>query len=285
MTRATYARIGPRIGDAWDATTDVLAGRAGLLAPIAALGFFLPSAVQTAIRAYGGPTPGIAALGASVALLALGLVLWAQLAVIAVASDPATTRAQASRLGLQRLPRALLVAAVLVALFVLAVLPIAGVLLASGFDFQAAAAQSGSAAPLPVAPGALLFSLFYGLALAVAGLWLGARLFLVNAVVLNEARGLGALRRSFRLTGGLTIKLIGAALLFLLVYLVAALAAQAVVGVVFRLILGPGQIATATFLAGLAGAAVGAVFNTIVAVFAARLYVAVRARAEGDAAA
>lgn len=276
---------GVKIGDVWDATTDVLAGRAGPLAAIAALGFLLPAAVQTAIRAYAGPSPGVAALGALAALLALALVLWGQLAVIAVASDPSTTRRDASRLALARLPRALLVALVLAGLLIAALLPIVLALLASGYDLQAAAVQAGSATPVPIAPAALLFCIFYVLALAVAGLWLGARLFLVNAVVLNEACAVGALPRSFALTRGLTTKLIAAALLFVIVYVIAALAAESVVFIICRLLLGAGQIATASFIGGLAGAVVGAAFNTAVAVFAARLYAAVRARDENVTAA
>ena len=60
-----------RIGNVWDSTTDVLVGRAGLLLPIAALAFFLPSAVQGAMGAYAGTSVGVAALGSLIGLAVL----------------------------------------------------------------------------------------------------------------------------------------------------------------------------------------------------------------------
>ena len=264
-----------KIGSTWDSTTDVLSGRVGLLAPIAALAFLLPAAVQGALVAYGGTSTGVAAANSLVSLLTVVLVLWGQLAIIAVASDPATTRSQANAAAVRSLPRAVLVTVVLLAIALVAILPIAAVLLASGYDFRAAASPGGSSGAPAIPPGASLFIVFYGLLLLIAALWIGARLFLVNAVVLNERRGIGALPRSIQLTRGLTLKLIGVVLLFLIVYLVAALAVQSVFLIVLRLVLGATQIATATWLATVAGAVVGAIFNTVVAVFAARLYAAV----------
>ena len=87
-----------------------------------------------------------------------------------------------------------------------------------------------------------------------------------------EERGIGAIGRSVQLTRGMTLKLIGVVLLFTIAYLVALAAVQSVVGLVARLALGPQNIATALFLAGLAGAVVTAAFTTLLQVFAARLY-------------
>lgn len=268
-----------RIGDVWDSTVAVLQGRAGLLVPLAGVAFFLPSIVQSGVKLYGGDTPGIAALGALVGLVVLLLSLWGQLAVIAIASDPDTTRAEAQRVALRRLPANLLVLLVLGAIALLLVVPIVAVLVATGYDFTAASASAGTG-PMPaVAPGAALFLGLYGLALFILGLLVSARLFLTNAVVLNERRGIGAVARSVALTRGLTARLIGVALLFGIVLLVVLLAAQSVVGLTFRLLLGPEHITTARFLAAIAGAGVTAAFTTVVQVFAARLYAAVLARA------
>lgn len=265
----------PRIGDVWDSTTAVLAGRAGLLTPIALAAFVLPSAVQSAVRLFGGPSPGSAALSALVGLGALVANLWGQLADIAVASDPETIRAEAGSAALARLPKALLVVLVLAAGAVLLAVPTVLALVLTGYDLTAAAAYRGVGPMPPVAPAAASFVLLYGIALVVGLIWLSARLFLTNAVILNERRGIGALGRSMALTRGLTWKLIGVALLFGIVFLVALLAVQSVVGLVFRLMLGADNRATALFLAAVAGALLTAAFTTVVQVFAARLYAAV----------
>ena len=264
-----------RIGDVWDSTTDVLAGRAGVIAPLALAAFVLPSAVQNAIRLYGAPGPGAAAIVALIGLAGLLANLWAQLAIIAVASHPATDRAEAGRLALRRLPANLLVLLVLFGLGVLLALPVVATLIATHYDFTAAAAYKGTGTMPPIAPGAFGFLALYSLVLIGLGLWISARLFLVNAVILNEHRALGALRRSFELTRGLTWKLIGVALLFFVVFSVSLLAAQSVVGIVFRLALGPENIATSQFMAAIAAALVTAAFTSVVQVFAARLYAAV----------
>ena len=259
------------IGNVWDSTTDVLAGRAGLLAPIAAAAFLLPGAAQAAVSSYGGTSTAGAAIGVVVAILALVAGLWGQLTIIGVASDPDATRSAAGEAARRRLPAALLVSLVIGAIFVAAVLPIVAALWAGGFDLKAASASGEQPS---IAPAAALFSFVYALLLIVAAFWFGARLMVLSPVVLHERRAIGAIGRSLQLTRGLTLKLIGTALLLLLVYFVAALAVRYVVFIPLRLLLGANQIATATWLGAIASAAVGAVFSTVVAVFTARLYAA-----------
>lgn len=260
------------IDDVWDSTTAVLAGGAGLLLPIAVLASFLPAVVQAAMTAYLPKTPGVAALAALVAIGAMVATLWGQLATVAVASDPGATRAQAGAAATGRLPAALLVTLVLVAGAIVAILPIVVALWASGFDFRAAAAQAGGAGTLPVRPDAAVFIFFYGLLLAGAGLWLAARLSLLNPVILAERRGIGAIGRSTQLTRGLTLKLIGVVILFLIVLVVAGFAAKSVSFVIVRLLLGSAQVATATFVGAIAAAAVTAALIVVASVFSARLY-------------
>ena len=269
-----------RIGDVWDSTTAALAGRAGLLTPIALLAFLLPAVAQAALTAYATGSTGVAAAGAVLSIIALVATLWGQLATVAVASDPRTTRAQASAAAAARLPSALLVTLVLVAAAIVAVLPIAIALWSTGFDFRAASGQVGGVGG-PLLPfGAALFTFFYGLILFGVGLWLTARLALLNPVILNERRGVGAIGRSMALTCGLTWRLIGVIVLFLIALLVATLAARSVVFIIVRLLLGYDQIATATFMGAIAAAAVTAAFTTVASVFAARLFAAVTAARE-----
>lgn len=275
-----------KISVAWDSTTDVLAGRAGQLTPLAAGVFFLPAVAQAAVRGYAGTGTFAGVLGLLVGIAALLVTLWGQLAVLAIASDPAITRAEAGALAGRRLPAQLAALVAIGAIVVLALLPFAVALAATGYDIAAATAAIGrddAAAVPPLAPAATVFILLYGLVLAVAALWATARLFLVNAAVLNERRGLGAIARSVAMTRGLTWKLIGTTMLFVVVYLIAVTAVQLVVRLVAGLVLGGGAAATTLFLAAIAAAAVTAVFTVIVQVFAARVYAACRAREAGAA--
>jgi hypothetical protein len=267
-----------RIGDVWDSTTDVLAGRSGVLVPIAALAFALPPVVQAGVRLYGGASPGMALLASLIGLVGLVATLWGSLAVAAVASDPATTRADAGRLAGARLGKGLVVVLVLIAAAILLTLPIVFALALTGFDFRAAAAAQAAGQMPAIAPGARPFVSLYGLALVALGLWAGARLFLLYVVVLIEKRGIGALGRSVQLTRGMTAKLVGVVVVLTIGYLVASMAAQSVVGLAARLALGPENAATALFLATIAGAVLTAAFTTIIQVFAARLYAAIVAR-------
>lgn len=265
-----------RIGTVWDSTQQVLAGRTNMLAPFAAIGFVLPSVLQLLLMPRGGMAAGHVGLpGLAVTILSVVLGIWAQLAIMALATHPATTPAEASRAGFRRLFAVLGVAIALLIAFALIVLVPFAVLGASGYDFNAAMAANGDPTKLPpMASGAALFVLLYGLAILVAALWLVARLMLVYAVVLNEGRELGAIRRSIALTRGLTWRLLGTFLLFLIVISVATFAAQSVLGAVLRLILGPNQLGLAVGLATLAGSVISAGFMTLAYVFIARLYVA-----------
>ncbi|MDR6151392.1 hypothetical protein [Sphingomonas sp. SORGH_AS_0742] len=95
--------------------------------------------------------------------------------------------------------------------------------------------------------------------------------------VLNERRGLGAYRRSLTLTRGMTWRLIGVSLLFLIVLFVTTLAVQGVTGAVLRLALGPDRPGIVLGLVGVLGSIVTAAFMTLAYVFVARLYVATAA--------
>ena len=264
-----------RIGTVWDSTQQVLAGRAGIMVPFAAIGFVLPGALQLVLAppVPGQPQVGVAAFAVMVVSVLLGI--WAQLAIMALATHPATTSGEASRAGFRRMWPVLGVALAIGFVFALVALVMIVALGLSHYNFAAALAANGDPSKMPSMSGGLaLFLLLYGLIVLVGSLWLVARLMLVYAVVLNERRGLGAIRRSLALTRGLTWRLIGVFLLFGVVTLVATLAVQSVTGAVFRLMLGADQAMTAVRLAALLGSVVSAGFMTLAYVFIARLYVA-----------
>ena len=129
----------------------------------------------------------------------------------------------------------------LLGVFVL-LIPVLVALVAAGLDYDAVVRASTTGATVPVPAGLTaslaLFILFYCLALLVVMLWVGVRLLLVNAVIVEERRTLGAIARSIAMTRGHTFVLIGLTLLYGIVSFVAVAAAQSVFGFVIGLILG-----------------------------------------------
>lgn len=266
------------MGNVWDSNVQAVGGRTAVLLPIAALALFLPSVVQAAVQAYAGSGPGAAPGGLAllVALLLLLVTLWGGLAITAILSSPDVTRAAAAGRATARLPVALGLTVVALLVLVLAALPIGVALGSSGIDL--AALQAGNpAAAEAITPGTRRFMALYGIALLLVAIWVGARLLPLQAVIVNERRGLGSFTRAFALTRGLTWRLIGVTLLFTVVLLVATSAAQLVTGIVFRLLLGAENIATATFLAGVAAAVISTGFTVLAYGFIARLWAALTA--------
>lgn len=260
-----------RMGDVWDRTVAVLQGRGGMLAHIAALAIFLPAAVRAGAQAYADPaSPGLKALLGLIAIAALVVSVWGHLAILAAASDPAVLRSDAMRMATRRLAPAVGLSLIVVVVVGLLFAPMMIALAGSGVPLQAM--TTGGAATLP--PRVAGFIGLYTLAFLIVALIVGARLVLLNAVIVLERTGIGAFARSFRLTRGLTWRIIGVLLLYVVVLLVAGGAAQLVAGTIAALLLGAG--ATATFIAAVAGALVGAVLSVVAIVFTAQLYAAVR---------
>jgi hypothetical protein len=266
-----------KMGTVWDRTVEVLNGRTGMIARIAVLGILLPSVVRDGYVAFSAPgTPRFALIGGLLAIASLVILLWAQLAIVAIATDPANDATAARRQAGRRVLPAIGITALLTVVVVLLAMPPIVALILSGFDFAAAAANGSSARMTPPGANTVLFIGLYSLLFLIGLIWIGARLVLLNPIILNERLGIGALRRSIQLTKGLTWRIIGVMILFVIVTLVAGGAAQSVTGIVFRLALGADGIPTATFLASIAGEIVTTALTALAAVFTAQLYVAVR---------
>lgn len=271
------AKVG--IGSVWETAVEAVRGRAGILVPLAALTLLLPSVVQAGVALYatGGaaglpPRPGLvgALLRAALALGVLVLTLWGALAITAVTGDPAVTAAEARRRASERLLPLLGVTVTLSVALTLLVLPLVGVLAASGVDM--AAMGRGAATPPTLGAGTSLFVGLYGFAAGLFVLWLFARLLPLVAIVLDERLGLRAVPRSLRLTRGMTLRLIGALLLYGIVLFVASSAAEWIAFIPFRLLLGPENIGAASLIGKIVGAAVAAVFSVLAYAFTAQLY-------------
>jgi hypothetical protein len=262
------------MSDVWDRAMDVVRGRTGQLASIAALTLFLPGLVRDALPLVAAPgSVGFAAAGGLLAIAVLLVAMWGQLALLATATDPATTRADAARQASARFPAALAVTIVAVLVVLAVFLPLIAAIVLSGADLS----SMGTTGAMPdIGRGTLTFVALYILLLMIAGLVVTARFILTNAVVLNERRGLGAFGRSWQLTRGLTWRLIGVMLLYIVVVLVAMSAAQFITGAVLGLILG--RTAWVVFLTAAVGGVVTTIFSVIATAFTAQLYVAVTDR-------
>ncbi len=264
------------MGNVWDRTGEVLNGRGGMLAGIAILTLFVPGAINAAYKIFTPASSASVAVGMLLTLAATVAALWGQLAIIGAASDPATTRAAANRQASARLVPAVLVALVLGVAFSIAFMPAILLLVVAGFDF-ASAFGGGTPAP-PIAPGAGLLAALYMIVVLIAALFLFSRLLPLYAVVLHERLSIGAIARTWRLTRKHTWRLVGVILLFLIVLMIATWAAQSVIGLVARLVLGGNATATVTYIAALAGQAVSTGLTLVAVVFSAQAYVALTER-------
>lgn len=266
-----------RIGAVWDRTTEVIAGRASLLAWLAGLFLFAPALLQAIMRAAaaGSPAASLKLLAFLVGLLVAVLAIWGTLAMTAMTSDPAVDRHEAIAIGRRRLPAGiavLLVAAVVA--FVVAVIPViyfvAGSVDMARLEQGVSASSLNESASAGIAPFLLVVSLI--------ALWLSARLLPLFAVVTNEQRGLGAFARAFALTRGSTIKLIGLMLLYAIVAIVLLTAVTWVVGSLAQIVFGDdGRVWTMLLLAVATGI-ITAGFSVLQTTFSAQFYLAARER-------
>lgn len=261
------------IATIWDRTTAVIAGRVGILLMLALLLLVLPALAQAALDAVGGDSFALRSARATVSLLVFVAVTMATISVTAVASDPRVDGAAALAVGRARLLPFLGISLVIGVAFMVATLP--GILLAglSGFS-MAKAATAG--VPDGVNIVLLGLALLYFLCLMPLGIWAAARLVPLSAVIVNERRGIGAIRRSVVLTRGMTLKLVGVLILYLIVFLVVLTAGTSVVGVVARLLAGADGTVLVSLLVAFVTAVITGAFSVVQAVFAAQLYVAAR---------
>lgn len=276
----------------WDRATEFCHDRLATIMPIAVLLIFLPLSVQGNLAPLvPGTTPGgallIRLLGLAMALVSLV----GQLAIVALAIAPQQNAGAATAQARRRLLPA--IAAVLVLMLGLALLAAPALLMAAaaGIDPTTMAAFSdnptGSAATPPVSPGqglpqGLAWSLAgYVLVSGLVALWLAARFALLYPVVVAERRGIGALMRSFALTRGLAIAIIGVLLLYATVSTIAALAAKTLFGSVLGIVAGgSGPMSIGGVITAVIVGAVTTAFTVLGAAFTAKLYLAAADRAD-----
>lgn len=261
------------MGTVWDRAAEFLTDNLPAILPIALFAFFVPLSIMGSL----GPVLNAQASGLVYVLWAIvfalaALVNWGGLTLVAMAmereSDPGAVAAR-------RLAPALIVWIAIGAALVLLSLPVA-LTLTSG-------AREAGALSIPVVVAWPL--MIYMLAAIVAAVWVLARLILVYPVIVAERRWFGAIWRSWMLTRGIALKIVGVILLYFLVSTVGMLATQTVFGSIFKLIAGPdGGLSLSSVLTSVMIAVVGTGFSVIVPVFTAKLYLILDA-AERDRAA
>lgn len=272
-----------KMGYVWDRTVETLNDRLSVILPIAILGIFLPSCVTTSLEGLREAAAPGAKMGLSlVSLFASLLSLWAQLAIIAAAVDLRRATGDVAGLATKRLLPAIGAFFLIGLAATLLMLPAVVLVVLGGIDANAMA--TGQVVVERLNGTYVGIATLYGLVAIIAILFLGARLAPLSAVIVEERRGAGAIPYAFRLTRGLTWRLVGVLLLYGIVALVSVLAVQTVFGTVLRLFdSGTGPITLTGVATAIATAAVSAVFTVLATIFCARLYVAIVGAAGGPA--
>jgi len=266
------------MGTVWDRTAEFLSDNLGTVLPIALGAMFVPAAVSGSLSGLQqGAAPGLA-LGLGLTSLLLAIVsFWGQLAITALALDPAIGRG-AVQVATRRLPAGLLLMLMIIPLSAVLIVPIAVILVA--LQIYPVLGTPNAFASLPVeAQGAI--SLYMLLLLPVL-VWLFARLVVLVPVVVGEKAVFGAIPRSWSLTRGSALRIIGVLILYAVVAMVAYLAATTAFGAVITLIAGRGEdgLSLATVLTVIVGGAVSTAFTVLGTAFTAKLYLALRADKE-----
>ena len=253
------------ISRAWDETKAVLARDGRLIWTVALALLFLPQVFANIISPPANltnvPAPKAAGLIVLAALL-IGMV--GQLAIVRLAVGPATSVADAIRHGGRRFPSAL--AAFIIFLFAMALI-LVPLIMALGLTPMI---MNPASPPPPNALGKILV-------LVLVAFFLSVKFLLVTPVASSEDAGpIAILKRSWALTGGNYLRLLGFVLLVTIAALVVVITAQIVGSLAAKLIadtvnpLSAGALVLALFTAG-AQAALSAVFTVMLA----RIYVQV----------
>jgi hypothetical protein len=257
----------------WDRTTAFAGAALGAIVPIALVLLFVPVSIQLAI------TPLVAKQDPAVQIVVM-FVFWivellGTLSLIALVLGGMARPAEAVRAALARLGPAVAIFILLGILVGIASIPFAIVMANAGMNMTLL--KAGNIAGMgTLGAGSAWFLLIYALVLVVVGIWITARLLVIEPVILAERRGIGAIARAFRLTRGLALKIVGVLILYSIVATVAVWAAQAVFGSIFALIASnDGDIGIATVLTSIIVAAVSTAFKVIAALFIAKLYQAI----------
>ncbi|MES2444328.1 MAG: hypothetical protein V4574_15985 [Pseudomonadota bacterium] len=262
-----------KMGTVWDRAAEFLTDNLPAILPIALFAFFVPLSIMGSLGpVLSAPVEGLIYVLWIIVFALAALVNWGALTLIAMALE---RDAEPGRIAARRLVPALTVWIAIGAALALLSLPVALTLRAGGGE------PGTLSIPLVVAWPLMI----YVVAAIIGAVWVLARLILVYPLVVAENRWFGAVWRSWALTRGIALRVVGVILLYFLVTIVGMLATQTVFGSIFKLIAGPdGGLSLSSVLTSVMVAVVGTAFTVLVPVFTAKLYLALIA-AERDRAA
>lgn len=271
-----------RMSSVWDRATEFVGDNLSTLLPFALL-ILIATAVQDLIgQAISPVMPAMMLAGYGITILIVLIALFARLAVVALALDDRRTGGAAAAIAAGRLLAMVGVLILLGIVFVVLVAPLAIVPVASGLRpemFQ----LLGTAALQMLSPGALAFMSIYGLFLLLLLFWAMARLALIPPVLVAEGVAFGSIARSFALTRGMTLRILGVLILLGIVGSVAVLAARTVFGSVLRLALGgTGPASVTGIVTAIVAAAIATLFGLLRDAFISKLYLAATAATPDD---
>jgi hypothetical protein len=260
------------MSNVWDRTAEFISDNLASILPIALLTIFVPTSISTNLWDAMANAPAAARLVMAVVNLALVLVfVWGELVLIGLALDLGDEH-QIRANALRRLPGVVLIAVIGV-VFSLVLAMLCGVILYVMGTPPSPGAMSEMTPEAAARAGGALAQIALGI--VPIGTWVYARFFLLTTpVIVNEGGSLGAFGRAFRLTRGATLKTIGVLVLYVIVSIVAVLAAQLVFGSIFRLAAGGGgqALSLSSVLTSIVVAAVQTGFVVLAQVFTAKLY-------------
>ncbi|MEZ0242916.1 MAG: hypothetical protein ACAH11_06035 [Sphingomonas sp.] len=259
-----------KMGTVWDRTAEFLTDNLTAILPIALLAYFVPFSIMRSLAPILYETPGAIMVLWGIVFALVVLVNWGGLALTAMALEQ---EGEPGAVAVRRLAPSLLVSILLFCGAILLALPAILTLdIGNGIE--------GLTLSFPVSVQIAL-PLYCVLAIGLA-VWLAARLMLVNPLIVAERRWLSAILRSWSLTRGTALSIVGVTVLYTVVAIVGMLATQLVFGSIFRLVAGPAEgLSLSNILTSVMIAAVQAGFTLVVPVFTAKLYQALlAARAE-----
>jgi hypothetical protein len=250
------------ISKAWDESKAILAREGRLLMSVALALVALPSLIAGLVNPA-GIGDASSPLTTDIIVIAVSLISIAgQLALIRLALPPSLSVGEAIGHGFRRLPVYFVAALIMVAGFILLAIPFAVAAAALGEPMNAAAASAS--------PGFVAIALLY-----LAAVFLVAvRLIMSSAVATAEAAGpIAILKRSWALSAGHWLRLLGFVIAFVVGAMILFLAVVGAVGAVAGLMLGPIEPMSASALVvALVQALITAALTVVFTVMLARIY-------------
>lgn len=275
------------MGAVWDRTTVFLGENRAIVLPIALVLAAVPAGIAALLADIVSGMAPSQAMPLQLVVVALGLAVFiAQMAIAALAINPALSAGEVIRVALVRLPKMLAITIGFGLAIVAALLPILMVLFATQVDVSALFSgdpQLFQAAMRTIPRWAAWAILLYSLVLMVLLFWMSARLSLVLPVLVREGDMLAAVPRSFVLTRGQALKIFGVLLLLGVVSNVAQIAAKLVLGSLLILVgAGTGPFSATGVMVAVFVGLITAFFVALGAAFMAKLYVMLVDAKAGD---